>query len=247
MPMNKVRRSCLIGLSTLAWQAGTGLRPTHAQAAPLNLALDSLDGLRAHDVVLGAANWQGRKALRVDLSAAVQKRVTATQNGNQPAFALLPGRFGDGSIEVDIGGEVNGRGDRDSRAFVGVAFHIPDDLSVYEAVYLRMTNGRLALPTPPAPRIDRAIQYTAHPDFHFDVSRRRAPGRYENGADIAPGRWTSLRLVVAGTRLQAYVGGSATPALEVSDLRYAGRAGQIGLWVDDGTAGYFANLRVQPA
>jgi hypothetical protein len=51
-----------------------------------------------------------------------------------------------------------------------------------------MTNGRLNDPAPPAPRIERAIQYVAHPDFHFAVSREQFPGRYEKGADIAIGR-----------------------------------------------------------
>ena len=35
--------------------------------------------------------------------------------------------------------------------------------------------------------------------------------------------------------------------LVVDDLSFADRAGRIGLWVDDGTTGYFANLTVSAA
>jgi len=49
-----------------------------------------------------------------------------------------------------------------------------------------------------APRIDRAIQYVAHPDFHFFVSRDKFPGRYGHGADVALGRWHKVRLEIGG-------------------------------------------------
>jgi hypothetical protein len=210
-------------------------------------ALVSSDGLITHQVGVQAVEYKGRRAVRIELDAAAQQRVLRAGNANQAAFALLPDVFQDGRIEVDLAAEVNGHGGSDARGFVGIAFHIPADNSVYEAVYLRMTNGRQAVPTPPSPRIDRAIQYTAHPDFHFDVSRRVAPGRYEKGADIAPGAWTSLRLDIRGKSLKAYVGGSQQPSLEIDDLRYGGNRGKIGLWVDDGTAAYFTNLRITPA
>jgi hypothetical protein len=212
-----------------------------------NRALVTTEGLTAHQVSVLAVEFKGRLAIRVELDQPAQQRVLRGGNANQAAFALLPDEFQDGCIEVDLTAEVNGRGGSDARGFVGVAFHIPADNSVYEAVYLRMTNGRLAVPTPPNPRIDRAVQYTAHPDFHFDVSRRVAPGRYEKGVDIAPGVWTSMRLDIRGKSLKVYVGGAQQPSLEIDDLRYGGQRGKIGLWVDDGTAAYFTNLRITPA
>src|SRR6267154_651866 len=108
-----------------------------------------------------------------------------------------------------------------------------------------MTNGRLNTPVPGPPRIERAIQYVAHPDFHFDVSREQYPGRYEKGADIALGRWHRLRLEILGAHLRALVDG--VEALVVDDLHYAGRRGSVGLFVGDGSRGLFANLRVLPA
>jgi hypothetical protein len=105
-----------------------------------------------------------------------------------------------------------------------------------------MTNGSLNDPPPPPPRIDRAVQYVAHPDFHFDASRKIAPGRYERGAKVAIGRWHRLRLEIAGLRCRALVDGEE--ALVVDDLRYASRRGPVALWIGNGTRGHFANLRV---
>ncbi|WP_428509618.1 hypothetical protein [Roseateles sp.] len=241
LPARATRRGALrLGIAAL------GLSALPARSAQRQFRLDSTTGLILHDVVASPTTFEGRMGVKVELSDATQRRVTSSGVGNQPAFALLPGDFTDGTIQTAIAATVNGRGDKDARGFVGIAFHIPEDRSTYEAVYLRMTNGRLASPKPPAPRIDRAIQYTAHPDFHFDASRRAAPGRYERGADVAPATWTSLRLEIKGKSLRAFVGDAAEPALEVSDLRYGGRGGAIGLWVDDGTTGYFSDLRITP-
>lgn len=123
---------------------------------------------------------------------------------------------------------------------MGLAFHISGDLQSYEAVYLRMTDGRLNQPPPPTPRIDRAIQYVAHPNFDFSQSRDKFPGRYKKGANIALGRWHRLRLEVRGAQVRALVGG--VEALTVDGLRYAGRRGAVGLC--DGTRGLFTGLTI---
>src|SRR5262249_54851318 len=141
-----------------------------------------------------------------------------------------------------LAGELTHKGGADARGFVGLAFHIDAERNLYEAIYLRMANGRLNDPQPPAPRIERAIQYVAHPDFHFNVSRTRFPGRYERGADIALGRWHHLRLEVGGRHARVMVDG--IEALVVDDLHYGGRSGSVGLFVDDGSRGYFHRLSV---
>ena len=125
---------------------------------------------------------------------------------------------------------------------MGVAFHVDVLTEAYEAVYLRMTNGRLNRPAPPALRVDRAIQYVAHPGFHYAVSRERFPGRYERGADVALGQWHHLRLEIGPSRARALVDGQE--ALAIDELRYAGREGAVGLFIDDGTRGYFRGLRI---
>jgi hypothetical protein len=181
----------------------------------------------------------------VELTDALQQRILNGQGSNNPAFALLPVDFQNGTIEVDIAAEVNGKGAPDARAFAGVAFHIPPDFSKYEAVYLRMTNGRLAQPAPPEPRISRAIQYTAHPDFHWQVSRKDFPGKYERGANIAPAMWIHFRLEISGSQVKAYVNDEKEPALTVEDMKLGNTTGKIGLWLDDGTAAYFSNIKIE--
>jgi hypothetical protein len=213
-----------------------------------NAAEDKLAGFKdvtAHDVKLQSTIYQGRPALKVELTDVLQQRVLDKQGSNQPAFVLLPVDFQNGTIEVDIAAELNGKGAPDARAFAGVAFHIPPDFSTYEAVYLRMTNGRLAQPTPAEPRISRAIQYTAHPDFHWEVSRKNFPGKYERGANIAPATWIRFRLEISGSQVKAYINDEKEPALTVDDMKLGNKSGKIGLWLDDGTAAYFSNIKIE--
>jgi hypothetical protein len=190
--------------------------------------------------------WNGRDCLALELTAEEQEgRLNKTRSGNGPSFAIVHRDFTDGIIEAAIGSELTGKGAPDDRGFAGLSFHIGPDFETHETVYLRMTNGRLNVPPPLPPRIDRAIQYVAHPDFHFDVSREAFPGRYEKGADIAIGRWHRLRLEVRGTHLRALVDG--VEVLTVDDLHYAGRRGPVGLFVGDGSRGFFTDLSVLAA
>jgi hypothetical protein len=224
------RRILLAGSLCLA-----GL-PAHAQAVlpqPLDVNL----------VTTSRQRWNGFDCLAVELTDDEQKRrLETTGGGNRPSIAIVGEDFTDGTIEVALGGELTGRGAPDDRAFVGLSFHIAPGFAGHETVYLRMTNGRLNDPPPPAPRIDRAIQYVADPGFHFSDSREHYPGRYEKGADIAVGRWHRLRLEVAGQRLRAFVDGRE--ALAVDDLRFARRRGPVGLFVGDGSRGFFRDLAV---
>jgi Domain of Unknown Function (DUF1080) len=194
-------------------------------------------------VIATPGQWQGRDCLAVELSEAEQRgRLDRTRAANAPSYAIVARDFTDGTIEVEIGAELSGKGGEDARGFAGIAFHISDDFATHEAIYLRMTNGRLNAPPPPAPRIDRAVQYVAHPDFHFPVSRERFPGRYEKGADIAAGRWFRYRLEIAGAQARALV--DDVEVLRVDDLHFAGRRGLVGLFVDDGSRGFFRELKI---
>lgn len=220
--------------------AGLALAPAaRAEAAvPQPLALNLVTASRRQ--------WDGRDCLAVDLTEAEQRlRLETTGGGNRPSFAIVHRDFTDGVLEVGIAGTLSGRGAPDDRGFVGLSFHLTPDFTSHETVYLRMTNGRLNVPPPPMPRIERAIQYVADPGFHFSDSRERFPGRYEKGADIAVGRWHRLRLEIAGPRLRALVDG--IEVLAVDDLHFAGRRGPVGLFVGDGSTGYFRALGVRPA
>lgn len=197
--------------------------------------------LETHHVRASPSEWSGKPALAVELTA-VDQAIARVKGGNGPSYAIVSRDFTDGVIEVELAAVLTGKGGADARGFAGIAFHVSPDLDKYEAVYLRMANGRLNDPQPPAPRIDRAIQYVAHPDFHFFVSREKFPGKYERGADIAIGRWHKLRLEVAGPKARVLVDGAE--ALAIDDLHYAGRRGPVGLFIDDGSRGYFRNLTI---
>jgi hypothetical protein len=111
-------------------------------------------------------------------------------------------------------------------------------------VYIRPLNGRGL--NPPAPRHIRAIQYYGYPGWKFDRLREEEPdGGWEQGADIAPGEWTHLRLDIDERRLVAHVNGVV--ALDIAQAKLDPADGQIGLWVDIGTEGYFTNLQITPA
>jgi len=197
-------------------------------------------------VTASPRHWNGRDCLSLELSDDEQAgRLDKTRSGNGPSFAIVHRDFTDGTIEADIGAELTGKGAPDDRGFAGLSLHIGPDFETHETVYLRMTNGRLNVPPPPPPRIDRAVQYVAHPDFHFEASREAFPGRYEKGADIAIGHWHRLRLEVEGRHLRALVDG--IEVLTVDDLHFAGRRGPVGLFVGDGSRGFFANLSVLAA
>lgn len=224
-------------LLQLAAFGGLGLSAAARAAAPGILGTNLV---RAH-----VTRWHERDCLAVELTDEEQARIVAGGGANGPTYVVSRPDFVDGVIEVDVAAELTGRGQKDARGFIGVAFHIDPAKPTYEAVYLRMANGSLNVPPPPSPLVDRAVQYVAHPDFHFRVSRGKFPGRYEQPAKVALARWHRLRLEIEGSSADVYVDGEKV--LAVTDLHYAGRRGPVGLFIDDGTRGYFADLKVSAA
>jgi len=213
---------------------------TSAQTFPLDTVPF---GATPHGVVVQAGEIEGRKAVRIELSEQTLRAGFGRGGyGDEPTYLALPIDFGNGVIEVDLYGKLNGKGPRDARAFIGVAFRTGTDQSAFESVYFRPTNGRKL--SPGGPRDRRAVQYFAYPDWKFDRLRKDFPdGRYESGAQIADNEWFRVRLEVDGSTVKAYVNG--TLELTVPDMRLgATRRGGIGLFVDVGTEGYFSNLRI---
>lgn len=146
--------------------------------------------------------------------------------------------FTQGTIEVDVRGR-----DVLQRSFIGIAFHRKDDNS-YEAVYLRPFNFRATEPD----RHQHAVQYIAVPDYDWPRLRKEFPEEFENPVDasVSPTDWVPLRVVVAGQRIQIYVGGVKAAALEARKLGSYER-GAVGLWTGNNSDGDFANLRITAA
>jgi hypothetical protein len=146
--------------------------------------------------------------------------------------------FTEGTIEIDVRGR-----DVMQRSFLGVAFHGKDD-QTYECVYLRPFNFHAE----EAARRHHAAQYMMLPSFDWPKLREQFPEEFEGSVDasVGPTEWVTLRVIVRGSKVQAYAGASATPVLDVRKLGdLAG--GRLALWTGNGSDGDFANLRITPS
>jgi hypothetical protein len=217
--------------------------PASRAQTPSSYELHALPaGATLHRVEATAAEYKGRKAIKVEMPDAAIKAQLGI-DVDMPTFVRIPADFQNGTIEVELLSRLNGKGPPDARAFIGLSYRIREPEAHFETIYLRPLNGRKK--NPPTPRDQRAVQYFAYPDWKFNRLRAEYPdGRYESGADIADDEWIALRLDVDGTRLRVSVNGK--DELARADAKATPVAGGIGLWVGMGTEGYFANLRVTP-
>jgi hypothetical protein len=147
--------------------------------------------------------------------------------------------FHNGTIELDVAGLPGSRASDTARGFVGVSFRIADNGRM-ETFYIRPTNGR----STDQLRRNHSVQYVSSPDWPWERLRKETPGVYESYADLEPGEWTHLKLVVKGTELSAYVGTATQPTLLVHDLKLGDVTGGVALWIGPGTDAYFKDLRV---
>lgn len=177
--------------------------------------------------------------MRVELEPARRSGTLGTDFGDEPTFLLTPHALTVGVISVDVRARLLPDAPDYARGFVGLAYRIQDDGAAFECIYLRPANGRMHAPPPPRDR--RAVQHFAFPDWKFDRLRDVASDRHEAGADIALDRWHRLEVGLTATETIARVDG--TEVLRVAPLA-AVRPGRVGLWVDIGTEGWFADLRI---
>jgi hypothetical protein len=203
----------------------------------MNYPLQDLPQGAIANKVTAAPAHHGRPCLRLALDAASRAGKPGEDYVDQPSFLLLPDILENGSIEVDLCARLLPDAPDYARGFIGLAYRVQDDMSAYESLYLRPTNGRPH--APPPPRDARAVQYYAYPAHPFDVLRETEPGRYESGADIALNRWTRFRITFHGADFTAYADG--VPVL-TGQGKVPPRPGRVGLWVDIGTEGFFARL-----
>lgn len=146
--------------------------------------------------------------------------------------------FSQGTIEL----EVKGR-NRPGQSFVGIAFHGQDN-KIFDAVYLRPFNFQAA----ETEHRSHSIQYISMPGHDWSDLRKNHPGEYEAALNPAPmpESWVKLRLVVEGKKISAFVNGADKPALKVELLNQR-HEGKLGLWVGNGSDGWFRNLTITPA
>jgi len=217
-------------VATIFWIFAT--TTIHAQT----ISLDSPDQLKLMNVKVESVTFKGRKALRV-LDAA------AEGVGDEGRMVILPKTdFQDGVIEVDLAGEPGPGAGEGARGFVGVAFRISPDVSRFECIYLRPTNGR----ADDQIRRNHSVQYISVPGFPWPFMRKNFPEKYETYVDLLPAVWTKVKIEVRGEKARLYINGVEQPTFLVNDLKQGQTKGAIALWIGNGTLAHFANVRISP-
>ena len=201
-----------------------------------SISLDVPDKLKLLNVKTETVTFKGRKALRV-LDAAPPK------TGDEGRLVVLSNTdFQEGTIEVDLAGELAPGASDTARGFVGIAFRVAADASRFECIYLRPTNGRAEDQL----RRNHSVQYISIPGFPWELLRKEFPGKYETYVDLIPGEWTRVRIEVRGKGARLFVNGVGQPTFLVDELKQGQTRGAVALWIGPGTLAHFANLRISP-
>ncbi len=196
--------------------------------------LDSLEGLKLHNVRAEPATYKGRKAIHVT-------EVPVRGQAGEDRLVIVGGaEFRNGVLEVEVAGRPGPGAMEQARGFIGVAFRVAPDVSKFECFYLRPTNGRAEDQV----RRNHSAQYISFPAFGWQRLRKEEPEKYEAYVDLLPAEWTKVKIEVRGAKARLYVHGAGQPTLLVNDLKNGESGGAVGLWVGPGTDGYFTNLAI---
>jgi hypothetical protein len=254
--MNPRKQPLILGVALAGLLLAGGLQSSGAKSAAddsktsaprLVLPLTSMDGLEVQGVSdAGAdpvkiqsevASYRGRRAVKL----VNDDGPAGTTTGGQALAIVKTSDFKDGTIEADLAGFPREGAKPNTRGFIGIAFRLQDHGSRYEALYLRMTNGRSSDQL----QRNHSTQYTSHPDFPWQRLREENPGVYESYVDLEAGAWTRIKIVVSGAKARLYVNGASQPCLIVNDLKLGETHGQVALWTGSDTEAYFSNLTIR--
>ncbi|WP_025144374.1 hypothetical protein [Pedobacter jeongneungensis] len=188
-----------------------------------------------HKVYIQIIDLKGEKVVRV-------VKDTTVKEADEPTFVKIKNsNFKNGCIEVEVLSRLLPSASPTDRGFIGLAFRINDGKSKFESIYIRPTNGRAEDQV----RRNHSIQYFSYPDFKYERLRKEYPGKYESYADMGLDEWTSLKIEVIGSQAKLFLNSNKYPSLIVNDLKQGPDAtGDVGLFVDVGTEGYFRNLKI---
>lgn len=192
--------------------------------------------LEAINVSMSIEKLKGKDVVKVIKDSTVKEP-------DEPTFVKIKGiEFKNGTIEVSVLSKLLPNAHPSARGFIGVAFRIDDQNSTFESIYIRPTNGRAEDQL----RRNHSTQYFSFPDYKFDRLRLEANGVYESYADMALNEWIKIKIEVNGQRAKLFINDSKQPSLIVNDLKHGDSSiGTIGLYVDNGTEGFFTDLKIR--
>ncbi|AQG79684.1 hypothetical protein [Spirosoma montaniterrae] len=208
----------------------------YAQTISFKKRNDPSHRLQPVQVSMSIERFNSKQALKVIKDSTIEAV-------DEPTFVKLAGvDVKDGIIEVNVLSRLLKNAPELARGFIGVAFRVNADNSKFEGIYVRPTNARANDQL----RRNRSIQYFSYPDYKFDRLRKEAPGQFESYADMGLNEWIKLRIEVMGKEAKLFINDAKQPSLVVTDLKHGSNAsGAIGLWVDVGTEGYFADVKIR--
>lgn len=159
-----------------------------------------------------------------------------------PTFVkLLDIDIEDGVIEVKMLSKIQENSPfPQARGFIGLAYRIDKKNANFENIYLRPSNGR----ADDQLRRNHTIQYFAYPGYTFSRLRKEANALYETYADIDLNEWIDVRIEFHGEKAFMFINKQKSPNFIVNKMLGMSAHGNIGLWVEVGTIGYFKDLKV---
>ena len=150
--------------------------------------------------------------------------------------------FHNGIIDVDVRSRLLPTADEMNRGFIGIVFRAKEDASEFESFYIRPTNRNTDDPV----RKQHGCQYFSYPGYTFAYFRKHGIEGYEAPIEGYLDKWFHLRAVIHEDKAKFYVDDMETPVLCIEHLKHGKDAkGYVGLYVDNGTEGYFKNLVIE--
>jgi hypothetical protein len=194
------------------------------------IKLSKENDITPYNTEISEVKFKGKNALKVNAI-----------DGSKLAIVKIPDSdFEDGIIEFEMASNRAINSHPENRGFAGMAFHLSEDNSAFDCIYLRAINGRAENQV----QRNHTVQYFALPDFHFPTLREKFPEKYETYVDIMPDEWVKLKIVVEGRKAKLYVYNQSQPTLIVSEMLNKITSGGIALWVGGGTDAYFSQLKI---
>jgi hypothetical protein len=162
--------------------------------------------------------------------------VQLSENKEEGLVWLPIKQFGNGIIEIEMRGK-----DVLQKSFIGIAFHGLND-STYDAVYCRPFNFFAK----DSVRKIHAIQYISHPQYTWKKLREEENGKFEKPIinPPNPNGWFTLKLVLDGKTVKAYINNNKEPSLIVEKLN-AITKGKVGIFVGDDSGGDFKSIKIK--